>query len=151
MTNPSTKTGAARGQPDPGDGSDPINRVFAAVQQTGVRIGVTLVVVGFALYASGLMAPYLSIEVLTRNWGMASAAFIEHTGMPRGWEWVWLLGYSDILALAGLVLLTSVIVVAYAFMAVLWARQRNLKYLLLSILQLGVFVLAASGLLGGGH
>lgn len=130
---------------------DPINRVFATLEQAGVRTGVVLVVVGFILYTSGLLAPYLSIAELTANWGLASAAFVERTGMPTGWGWVALLGHSDILALAGLIVFSSVIVAAYVAMTVQWARQGNLKYLVLCALQLGVFALAASGWLDGGH
>ena len=134
-----------------GSGTDPINRVFARVEQAGVRAGVVLIVVGFVLYVTGMLPPFLSIEALIENWGLASAEFIERTGMPAGWGWVRLLGHGDMLALGGLILLSSVVVAAYVGMLAQWARQGNRAYLLLVVLQLGVFALAASGWLGGGH
>jgi uncharacterized membrane protein len=137
--------------PDSGADGERANRLFATVERIGARTGVVLIVVGFVLYAGGFVEPYVSIESLVSNWGLASDAFIRRTGLPTGWGWLGLLRYSDMLALGGLVLLTSVIVACYAALLVQWARQGNRAYLVLVALQLAVFLLAASGWLGSGH
>lgn len=128
-----------------------LSRTFAAIEQAGVRIGVAVMVTGFVLYVSGALAPFLSVENLMGNWGSRAGQFVRQTGMPTGWGWTRLLGHSDMLALAGLILLSSAVIAAYVGLLPRLARERNRAYLLLVVLQLGVFALAASGLLGGAH
>ena len=128
-----------------------LSRTFGAIEQAGVRIGVAVMVTGFVLYVSGALAPYLSVDKLVRNWGSPAGQFVRQTGLPTGWGWARLLGHSDMLALAGLILLSSAAIAAYTGLLPRLARERNRVYLLLVVLQLGVFALAASGVLGGAH
>ncbi len=128
-----------------------LSRTFGAIEQAGVRIGVAVMVTGFVLYVSGALAPFVSVEKLVRNWGSQAEHFVRQTGLPTGWGWTRLLGHSDMLALAGLILLSSAVIAAYLGLIPRLARERNRAYLLLVVLQLGVFALAASGVLGGAH
>jgi hypothetical protein len=143
--------------PDPSAGekkapaSREMGRVFAAVEELGVRIGVVLAVAGFVLYATGWLSPLLPIDELIRSWGLPADDFLRRTGLPGGWGWAGLLGHSDMLALAGLVLLSSVAGAAYLGLLPRLLRARDRTYALLVVLQLGVFLLAASGWLTGGH
>lgn len=128
-----------------------MNRIFATIEQTGVRIGVTVTVIGFVLYTTGAVAPFLPINDLVKQWGGRVGDFLRITGLPTGWGWLGMLGYSDMLTLGGLILLSSVAIAAYVGLLVLLLRRRNHTYVVLVLLQLCVFALAASGILGGGH
>ena len=128
-----------------------LNRAFATIEEMGVRVGVVFTMIAFALYTTGVLAPFLSIDELVRNWGGRADEFVRTTGLPSGWGWAGMLGYSDMLALAGLIILSSVVIAAYLGMLVLLVRQRNRAYIALVLLQLCVFAAAASGLFGGGH
>lgn len=128
-----------------------MNRIFATIEQTGVRIGVTVTVIGFVLYTTGAVAPFLPINDLVKQWGGRVGDFLRITGLPTGWGWLGMLGHSDMLTLGGLILLSSVAIAAYFGLLVLLLRRRNHTYVVLVLLQLCVFALAASGILGGGH
>lgn len=128
-----------------------MNRIFATIEQTGVRIGVTVTVIGFVLYTTGAVAPFLPINDLVKHWGGRVGDFLQITGLPTGWGWLGMLGHSDMLTLGGLILLSSVAIAAYFGLLVLLLRRRNHTYVVLVLLQLCVFALAASGILGGGH
>lgn len=131
-------------------GYEAMNQTFARIEEVGARTGLALTLIGFALYVSGVLAPFLPIETLVRNWGSRAEDFSRATGLPTGWGWTGMLGHSDMLALAGLILLSSVVIAAYLGLLVVFLRQRSRTYILLVLLQLGVFVLAAVGL-GGDH
>lgn len=133
-----------------GSGFETMNWTFARIEEMGARVGLALTLIGFTLYVSGVLAPFLPIETLVRHWGSRAEDFARVTGMPTGWGWAGMLGYSDMLALAGLILLSSVVIAAYLSLLVVFLRQRRRAYIFLVLLQLGVFVLAAVGL-GGGH
>ena len=127
-----------------------MNHTFARIEEIGARLGLAVTLIAFTLYVSGALAPFLSIEALVENWGSRAQDFARNTGLPTGWGWAGMLGYSDMLALAGLILLSSVAIGAYLRLLVVFLRQRSRAYILLVLLQLGVFALAAAGL-GGGH
>ena len=131
-------------------GFESMNHTFARIEEVGARLGLAVTLIGFTLYVSGALAPFLSIEALVENWGSRAQDFVRNTGVPTGWGWAGMLGYSDMLALAGLILLSSVVIGAYLGLLVVFLRQRSRAYILLVLLQLGVFALAAAGL-GGGH
>lgn len=131
--------------------STALNRAFAAAEEVGVRVGVVFTLIGFALYTTGVVAPFLSIETLVHNWGGRAEDLVRETGWPTGWGWAAMLEHSDMLSLAGLILLSSVVIAAYLVLLVLLLRQRNRTYAAIVLLQLLVFALAASGLVGGGH
>ncbi len=127
-----------------------LNRVFAATQRAGVRIGLVLMIFGFTLYATGLLAPFLAVEELVRLWGLDADSFTRATGLPTGWGWAALLPHSDMVGLAGLAWMALVVVGAYAALLPLLLRGRDWIYLWLVIAQLAVFAAAAGGWLAGG-
>ena len=127
-----------------------VNRVFAATQGAGVRIGLVLMIVGFTLYVSGVLPPFLPVEDLGRNWGLDADSFTRATGLPTGWGWAALLPHSDMLGLAGLAWMALVVVVAYAALLPVLLRSRDWIYFWLVVAQLAVFAAAAGGWLAGG-
>ncbi len=126
-----------------------VNNIFARAEQVGGRIGLGMIIIGLVLYVTGIFPPLLPIEDLTANWGYGVDEFIRRTGQPTGWSWIGKLGHSDMLSLAGLVVLSGVVGVAYLAILPQLLKQKERVYLVLAILQLLVFVLAASGWLTG--
>ncbi|MDH4224776.1 MAG: hypothetical protein OEW12_03920 [Deltaproteobacteria bacterium] len=128
-----------------------INRRFALVEKWGTRAGVILALVGFGLYIFSRTSQYVPIKLLASHWGKPLPQFITITGHPLGWDWLPLIGHSDIIALAGLVLLSSVIILAYGSVALLYLKKKDHLYFFLVTLQLAIFALAASNLLTVNH
>ena len=129
-----------------------INERFAVVEGWGVRIGVIAVIIGFVLYVTGLVAPLIPIDQLVQFWGLEASQMISATGALQGWAWIGHLTRSDIMAFFGLVILISVVMASYLAILPLLVRRKDTIYVVLVILQLAVFVLAAGNFLGsGGH
>ena len=135
----------------PSNGIEQVNANFAFVEYWGARIGFWLIVVGLGLYMTRIIPPLLEIDELVRFWGLPVDQFNQATGMPTGWDWVLYLTYSDFLGLLGLVILSSAVIFAYIAVIPTLVRNKDRIYLLLVILQLCVFVLAAGGWLTAGH
>ncbi len=129
-----------------------INRVFAAVERVGTNAALIVLAGCFAGYLFGVLEPYVALDRLPGLIGEGVEAYVRANDVPTGWEWLALLAYGDMLTLGALVLLVSVVAIAYlALIPILW-RQKDRIYLLLVVLQLAVFALAASGWLdAGGH
>lgn len=133
-------------------GTAEINRVFAAVERIGTNAALIVLAGCFAGYLFGVLEPYVALDRLPGLIGEGVEAYVRANDVPTGWDWLALLRYGDMLSLAGLTLLISVVAIAYlALIPILW-RQKDRIYLLLVVLQLAVFALAASGWLdAGGH
>jgi len=127
------------------------SRIFAAIEQWGARIGFWLIIAGLGLYVSGVISPFLEIDELVRYWGLPADQFQQATGLPVGWDWLSYLHNSDMLGLLGLGLLSSAVIVAYMAIIPSLVRTKDYIYLVLVVLQVSVFVLAAGGWLTSGH
>jgi hypothetical protein len=124
---------------------------FARVVEVGTWLSVGLLVVGFALYLSGLVEAYVPIHTLPQHWELHAEEFIARTGVPAHWGWVRLLRHSDFMNLIGIVMLAGLPIIAYAAVLPLYARKRDTAYALITATAIAVLVLAASGLVAGGH
>lgn len=125
------------------------HRIFAAVEQLGVRVALAVILAGTVLFLTGWLAPLLPVKVLSHTWYLPSAEFVKALDAPTGWQWLGLLGHSDMLALGGLVLLVLAGPAAYLALLVVLVRERDFRYGLLVAAQLAVFLVAAAGWLSG--
>ena len=128
-----------------------INRVFEQVEKHGVRWTLGLVLVSFFLYLSGWVEAFIPPERLVLLIGDGLDAFVREHQAPTGWEWLAMLGYSDMLSLGALVLMVGVIFTAYVMVVPVLVRHRDKLYLALVCAQLALFVVAGLGGPGGGH
>lgn len=129
-----------------------LNNTFAWVESRGVMLGGAFSLGAFILYVTGLVPSFMSIETLSRHWGKGTVEFVKDSGIPAGWGWASHLDKIDMIALAGLAFLSSVI--TFSFIAIIppLVRQKDYRFLTLVVLQVAVMVVAAGGWLsGGGH
>ena len=74
------------------------------------------------------------------------------TGIEPGWRWVFLLHRGDFLNFAGIAFLAGVTIACYLAISAIFFRKRDLVYAWLSVVEVAVLALAASGVLAvGGH
>ena len=128
-------------------------RSFARWVDIGTKLGLALLVAGFAAYVSGLLPPLVPLGELTGAWHLPLAQFIAATGAPTGWQWLVLAGRGDYFNFVGIVLLASIVIAAYLRVLSLLAG-RNRSFAVIAALEIVVLLAAASGLLnsfGGGH
>jgi hypothetical protein len=132
-------------------GVSPEQQLYARWLDWSTRVSLAVLIAAFAAYASGLVAPAVAVDDLPRLWLLPVERYLEATGAPSGWGWVAMLAKGDYLNLIGVALLGFVTVLCYLrVLPMLLARGERLQAAF-AIAQVVVLLLAASGLLAGGH
>jgi len=136
---------------DDRNGVNDMNEAFARVEDTGSKLALAVLSVVFALYVFGVLAPIVPLQDFPSLIGGGAGAFTRDNGVPTGWGFLTQLDKSDMLSLAAMMLMVGVVFVAYIMLIPGLLRRKDYLYLIMVVLQLGVFVLAGGGWLGGGH
>jgi hypothetical protein len=125
---------------------------YAQVLDLGMKLGLLLLVVTFALYVTGLVTPHIPVVDLPRYWSLPVKQYLAATGIHAGWSWLGMLGKGDILNFLGIAFLAAVAMVCYLAITPIFFRKNDRIYGVLAIVEVLVLALAASGLLKvGGH
>jgi hypothetical protein len=133
--------------------------LYAKILETGVYLGLLVLVVTFALYVFGLIEPAVPLADLPRYWVLnvhdylnaVNVEHLHHDHLITGWSWITMLGKSDYLNFSGIALLSGVTVACYVGIVPTLIRKRDFVYAALAVLESLILALAASGLLGVGH
>ncbi len=114
-------------------------------------IGLALLLAAFALYLSGLLPPLVDPSEVPRMWHLSAEEYTEANNIPTGWGWVQKIAYGDVLSFASLVLLASGTLICFSITLFSFLKDKDWIYSGIIILEIGVLLLAASGLVAGGH
>jgi hypothetical protein len=124
--------------------------IYANLLIIGVWFGFVLLLLIYLIYVLGIVPPHVEITVIPQVWNKGIDEYLEITHSPHGWGWLRLLHKSDILNYLGLAFLALMTIVCYMVLVRGYLRRRNWVYAAISILEILVLSLAASGILGGG-
>ncbi|MEO7727609.1 MAG: hypothetical protein ABIS45_10185 [Burkholderiales bacterium] len=124
---------------------------YARVLEAGMKLGLCVLVAGFLGYVSGVVPAHVPLAQLPALWSLAAPDYLRATGMPQGWGWLAMLGSGDILPLIGITVLAGISMLCFIALLPLYAARRDWIYLTITVLEIGVLALAASGLLTAGH
>lgn len=134
----------------PADGME-AQRRYGAWLAWGTRLGLGLLVLGFLLYVTGIVAAQMPIEQLPEYWSQPAPEMLRRTGMHPGWGWAALLPRSDMLTLAAIGLLAGCSIACLLAVIPVFARAKERVLAAVCVLEVLVLVLAASGVLTGAH
>jgi hypothetical protein len=119
----------------------------------GLKIGVTLALVAlvatFAAYVSGLLPSAVPVDKLPQLWSLPVAEYVARTGVPQGWGWVSKLRFGDMLSLASIAFLISISTWCLLLLPYRYLLRRDWIYLVITVLEVGIIMIAASGLFVG--
>ena len=124
---------------------------YATLLDWGTRLGLAVLILGFAAYMLGLTTPLVSLQELPQLWNQPVTVYLAKTGTPTGWGWLAMLGKGDMLNLLGIAILAGCSIPPLLGLVPLYLKRRDYTYAGLCILITLVLVLAASGVLTGGH
>ena len=124
---------------------------YALLLGWGTRIGLLTLVLSFTAYVFGLVTPHVPLERLPSVWNQPVASYLQLTATPTGWGWFSMLQFSDMNNLVGIALLASCSIPPLLAVIPLFFKRRNFFYVGICLLQVGVLLLAASGVLSVGH
>lgn len=125
--------------------------LYARLIAWGTRAGLAVLVLSFAAYLTGLSEPHVPLERLPELWSLPLANYLEQAQVPTGWGWLALIRHGDIAALSGIVILAGCSALALLALVAVYLRQGDRAYAALCLAEAAVVLLAASGLIGGGH
>jgi hypothetical protein len=124
---------------------------YAFLLDWSTRLGVLLLLLGFAAYVFGILTPLVPLDQLPGLWSLPLDVYLQRTGTPTGWGWLALANRGDVSNLLGIALLAGSSIVPLTGMLLLYAKRKDTVYAVICALVLTVLLLAASGWLTGGH
>lgn len=125
--------------------------LYARLLDRGTRIGLVVLLLSFAAYALGLAEPHVPLQRLPEVWQHPVARYLELTASPTGWDWVALIHRGDIAGLVGIAVLSGCSLLCLAALIPSYLRRGDKAFAFLCAAEIAVVLLAASGLLAGGH
>lgn len=131
--------------------ASPEQLAYADLLDIGMRIGLVGMVAIFLLYVSGLIAPQIPLADLPQYWSLPVHDYLAKSGAPTGWGWAKLLGKGDFLNLLPVAFLSTITIICYARILPMLRAKGDRIYATIVVAEIVVLVLAASGLLAGGH
>jgi hypothetical protein len=124
--------------------------IYANLLLMGMVAGIIVLTVTYVIYLTGILSPHVDLQVIAANWGKGIHEYRQITHSPDGWGWLALLGKGDFINYIGLALLGVMTIICYLVLVRGYVRKKNWIFMLISILEIVVLSLAASGILGGG-
>ena len=124
---------------------------YANLLDWGARLGVVALIVSFAAYAFGLLTPHVPLQQLPTVWNLPVAAYLAQTATPTGWGWLALAHKGDLSGLIGISILSGCSLPPLLGLIPLYLKRRDYAYAAICTAVIAVLILAASGLLTGGH
>jgi len=126
--------------------------LYANVLMIGVLVGLVIMAITYFIYLAGILPPHVDMAQLTQVWGKNVSEYLHETNTPHGWGWVYLLMKGDFLNYIGFALLGLLTVVCYTLLVRGYMQQKDWTYTAISVAEIIVLCVAASGILGtGGH
>lgn len=125
--------------------------IYAGLLDMGMKVGMAMLVLTFALYILGAVQPVVPLHELPNYWTMPVGKYLAATGIDTGWSWVYLVNRGDFMNFVGIAFLSAVTV--FCYLRILAIPVRNGEFVFAGILaaEAVVLVFAASGMLGGAH
>ena len=118
--------------------------VYARGLGIGAKLALAALVASFVTYLAGWLSAAVPLERLPQLWGLSVGQYLERTGMPHGWGWL-SSGTAESWLLASIAFLLSVSTLCLLLLLPFQVRRRDWHYLAITLGQIAVLVLAASG------
>lgn len=124
---------------------------YANLLGKGTWFALGILVVMFIVYISGVLPNVVDFKKLHIYWTLRASEYIHQAHAPIGWQWVRLIKHGDILNYIGITLLAGLTIVCYLRILPVFFRKKDIPYTIITIIEIVVLLLAASGILTGGH
>ncbi|MBT5793703.1 MAG: hypothetical protein HOI10_02420 [Deltaproteobacteria bacterium] len=126
-------------------------QLYARIVYHMNHLGLFVLVVGFVLYLTGMLAPHVPLEDLPKYWSLPLDQYLEKTGTPTGWQWISELGYGDAAPLLGVALLASITIVCYFVLFFKFLKRGIRPLVAITVIELFLMLLSASNLIQIAH
>ncbi|MDH4128100.1 MAG: hypothetical protein OEV44_05065 [Spirochaetota bacterium] len=124
---------------------------YASLLQILSIAGISLLIIGFIIYVGEILTPIIPVDELNKYWNLNSTEYISKTGIPTGWNWIFFLNKGDIISFLGIIILTSADIICFIRVLPIFIKKKDNIYIFIIILQIIVFIFAASGIFEINH
>jgi len=112
------------------------------------KIAFVLILLTFLIYIFQIFEPQIPIEKVAKLWSMSSSEFSRAIDSNNlNWAWVKLLSKSDYMNYLAVIFLATIAVIANFRILPILLIEKDYKLAVISLLQIIVIILAASGIL----
>jgi hypothetical protein len=125
------------------------NIVYSKVLKTGVKIAFFLLILSFAIYLTGIVPSLIPLNSMPVYWKMSADELCKALHTPRGWGWVCHIYKGDCLNFVGITILGTLTILCYMSILPALIRKKDVSYVILTILQIFVLLLAVTGVISG--
>jgi hypothetical protein len=125
--------------------------IYANLLLMGMVAGIIIMIITYTIYVTGLLPSHVDMQLISANWGKGIHEYLEITHSPQGWggSACWERGFLNYI---GFTLLGTLTIICYLVLVRGYYREKNWIFTAISVLEIFVLSLAASGILGsGGH
>ncbi|HDM75629.1 MAG TPA: DUF1634 domain-containing protein [Deltaproteobacteria bacterium] len=117
----------------------------------GAWSSILLMIVTYVIYLAGILDPYVPMDKVQTYWQLPVHEYVERANIPLGWGWVKFLNRGDFLNFLGLTLLGGMTIICFATLIPAYLKKKDWPFLIISICEVLILALAASGILAVGH
>ncbi|MBA4387905.1 MAG: hypothetical protein C0404_07980 [Verrucomicrobia bacterium] len=119
----------------------------------GILTTIAMIMMGitFAIYLLGILPPFIPLQDLPKYWSLPLKEYLKATHAPTHWHWLPLAGKGDVLNMVSISFLSLVTIFCYLRVLPIFLRKKNYVFLTISVLEILVLALAASGIISIGH
>ena len=120
---------------------------YAGILDLLIKIGFIGLFLTFCLYIFGIISPLIPKHKIATVWHLSLHEFLAETGVPgKPWAWIKQIWHGDILNYIPVVFILFISLACLARVLPVFVKKRDFPYVIIILLQVGVIVLAASGL-----
>jgi hypothetical protein len=131
--------------------ADRVQLAYAAILAKATTLGIIFIIAGYIVYVFQLLPLSLPIDQVSGNWHLRAAEFHHKVIAPYGWSCFTHPGYGDMLSYMSIIYLGTVTMFCLVAAGIAFLRDKNSIYTFFSFAQLAVLILAAAGIVSGGH
>lgn len=124
---------------------------YATLLDWGMKIGFVLLLVTFSIYIFGFAKPHIPLEQLPQYWSMPVNEYLKATNVHTGWSWLHLIHKGDFMNFIGITFLSAITVVCYLRILPIYLKTKDTVFAIVTVIEVLILVLAASGILVVGH
>ena len=120
---------------------------YATILDWGMKLGLIGIIITFVIYLLGIFPAYIPVEELPRYWKLNVHNYLEVTGIQSGWTWLKLISKGDFLNFLPIAFLAGLTILCYIRILPIFIKKKDTPYVILTLLQILILLLAASGIL----
>lgn len=120
---------------------------YAAWLHWSTLAGFLTLICTFVAYVFNFLPPRIPLAKLPQVWGLPAQEYLKVTGMPKGWDWITMLEHGDLASFLGIAILSGCSILCIFAVMPVYAKRRDWVYFAICGLEIGILVLAASGMI----